>query len=219
MIGRVEPVGAALNRDGVQAAVGNAGGRLAFFHGCGRIHALPRRGVIAGVELDSDATLATGEPGGAMVQTSTFGWVVGGLVLAVGMHPGQANVHAKDEEQIRALIAQRDAGTRLPTTPDRVLWMASFQKPIVGNETPTLRTHERGIENRVPNSEKAHTDVQRIVVSQSGDLAYEYSNGTIAFDLLDGRHISSPNSTLRVWQKQDGQWKQAAAFTITHYRD
>jgi len=30
MIGRVEPVGAALNRDGVQAAVGNAGGRLAF---------------------------------------------------------------------------------------------------------------------------------------------------------------------------------------------
>jgi len=124
-----------------------------------------------------------------------------------------------DEAAIRALVAQRDGGGPIPSTTDRVLWQGSFQKPIVGQETPTLRTHDRGIENRVPNTTKNTTTVRRIVIAESGDLAYEYSDGTLGFDLKDGTHISSPTSTLRVWQKQDGQWKMAASFTLTHYRD
>ena len=124
-----------------------------------------------------------------------------------------------DEAEIRALIARRDAGERIPSATDRVVWLASFQKPVVGDEAPVLRTHERGLDNRVPNTTKTTTIVRRIVISQSGDLAYEYSDGTLDFDLKDGTHVTSPNSTLRVWQKQDGQWKMAATFTITHYRD
>jgi ketosteroid isomerase-like protein len=57
------------------------------------------------------------------------------------------------------------------------------------------------------------------VIGESGDLAYEYSDGMLEFDLKAGGHVTSPNSTLRVWQKQDGQWKMAASFTITYYRD
>ena len=124
-----------------------------------------------------------------------------------------------DEAAIRALIAQRDAGQRIPTTADRVLWAGSFQKPVVGDETPVQRTHERGLVNRVPDTTKTTTTVRRIVIAASGDLAYEYSDGTLDFDLKSGGHISSPNSTLRVWEKQDGQWKMAASFTLTHYRD
>jgi ketosteroid isomerase-like protein len=145
---------------------------------------------------------------------------VGALVLAgTGRAVPAAVDRRADEAAIRALIAQRDAGTPLPATSDRVLWLGSFQKPIVGDEAPALRTHERGIENRVPNSTKNGTTVRRIVVAESGDLAYEYSDGTLDFDLKDGSHVSSPNSTLRVWQKQDGQWKMAAGFSLTHYRD
>jgi ketosteroid isomerase-like protein len=124
-----------------------------------------------------------------------------------------------DEAAIRALIARRDAGERIPTMTDRVLWLASFQKPVVGDERPVLRTHERGIENRVSDTTKNTTTVRRLVIADSGDLAYEYSDGMLTFDLKDGTHVTSPNSTLRVWQKQDGQWKMAATFTITHYRD
>lgn len=124
-----------------------------------------------------------------------------------------------DEAEIRALIAQRDAGKPVPRISDAIAWMGAFQKPIVGDEAPVARTHERGLENRVPNTTKTTTTVRRIVVSESGDMAYEYSDGTLDFDLKDGTHISSPNSTLRVWQKQGGQWRIAAMFTLTHYRD
>jgi ketosteroid isomerase-like protein len=103
--------------------------------------------------------------------------------------------------------------------PDRVFWTAAFQKPVVADEKPTPRTHERGLENRVPNTEKHETHVRRLVFAESGDFAYEYSDGLLSFDLTSGEHIASPNSTLRVWQKQGGQWKQAAVFSMTHYRD
>jgi ketosteroid isomerase-like protein len=146
--------------------------------------------------------------------------VAGVAALSVGAAPRRTAVDRRaDEAAIRALIAQRDAGTALPSMPDRVLWLASFQKPVVGDEAPVLRTHERGIENRVPGTSRNSTTVRRIVIAESGDLAYEFSDGQLDFDLKAGDHITSANSTLRVWQKQDGQWKMAAGFTITHYRD
>ena len=141
-----------------------------------------------------------------------------GVVAAAGSVRAAPD-RRSDEAAIRALIAQRDTGAPVPSIPDRVFWTAAFQKPIVGDETPVPRTHERGIENRVPNTTKTTTTVRRIVIAESGDLAYEYSDGSLEFDLKDGGHVSSPNSTLRVWQKHDGQWRMAAAFSMTHYRD
>src|SRR6185437_15027040 len=144
------------------------------------------------------------------MSTSSAGWVVAALVLLsvtpTAFHPSADR--ASDEAEIRALIAQRDAGKPIASTPDRVIWAGSFQKPIVGDEAPVFRTHDRGVENRVPDTTKTTTTVRRIVISQSGDLAYEYSDGMLTFDLKTGEHIASPNSTLRVWQKVDGRWKQ-----------
>jgi len=154
-----------------------------------------------------------------MILRSTV-FMIGASALLAMTHPTHLVFDRQaDEAAIRALIAQRDAGKPLPSMPDRVLWLASFQKPIVGGETPVLRTHERGIENRVPDTTKNATTVRRIVTAASGDMAYEYSDGTLDFDLKAGGHVTSPNSTLRVWQKHDGQWQMAAAFSITHYRD
>jgi len=150
----------------------------------------------------------------------SYVFMIGASALVAMTQPTHPAVDRQaDEAAIRALIAQRDAGKPLPSMPERVLWLASFQKPVVGSEAPVLRTHERGIENRVPDTTKNATTVRRIVIAESGDLAYEYSDGMLEFDLKAGGHVTSPNSTLRVWQKQDGQWKMAASFTITHYRD
>jgi len=147
-------------------------------------------------------------------------WAAGASAVVAIAGTGRAAVDRRtDEAEIRALIAQRDAGKPVPRMSDAVAWLGAFQKPFVGDETPVPRTHDRGLENRVPNTQKTTTTVRRIVISESGDLAYEYSDGTLDFDLKDGTHISSPNSTLRVWQKQAGQWKIAAMFTLTHYRD
>ena len=75
-----------------------------------------------------------------------------------------ASNKAADETEIRSLIAQRDEGKRIP--------------PIVGDETPTLRTHDRGIENRVPGTARNTSAVRRLIISESGDMAYEYSVAT-----------------------------------------
>jgi ketosteroid isomerase-like protein len=145
--------------------------------------------------------------------------IVGVMAFTAGPRLSSAPDRPADEAAIRRLIGERDAGKPVPSTPDRVFWTAAFQQPVVGTETPTPRTHERGLEHRVPGTTKNDTQVRRIVIADSGDLAYEYSDGTLSFDLVDGQHISSPNSTLCVWQKEGGQWKQAAIFRITHYRD
>lgn len=59
-----------------------------------------------------------------------------------------------------------------------------------------------------------HTKVQRIEVASAGDMAYEYSLGTLEYD-VDGspvRHVSFETGLLRVWKKAGGEWKVAAWF-------
>jgi DNA invertase Pin-like site-specific DNA recombinase len=59
-------------------------------------------------------------------------------------------------------------------------------------------------ENRVPGSEERKTEVMRIVIADSRELAYEYSKGAFEYDLKNGKHVSFGRGILRVWQKQGG---------------
>jgi ketosteroid isomerase-like protein len=60
----------------------------------------------------------------------------------------------------------------------------------------------------------------RIAIAQSGDLAYEFSNSEVVFDLKNGeRETAVPASVLRVWKKDRGQWKMAAMFARPLYQD
>jgi len=69
----------------------------------------------------------------------------------------------------------------------------------------------------IPLSEQAappsvkHTPV-RIVVADSGDLAYEYEAITLTTTLKAGGTRAVEAAGLRVWQKDQGQWKVAASF-------
>jgi len=124
--------------------------------------------------------------------------------------------HAADEAAIRALIAQQDAGKQPPRMNKFVFWSGAYQRPVMDGEQPTPRKPEPGrpgaIEERVPNSQKIRTIVRRIVVSEAGDMAYEYSDATLSVVLKSGGQATIPTSTLRVWQKDAGQWKVAAFF-------
>ena len=62
-------------------------------------------------------------------------------------------------------------------------------------------------------------DALRCLVAR-GDLAYEFSNSELLFDLQNGeREAASPSSVLRVWKKDGGQWKIAAMFACPHYQE
>jgi hypothetical protein len=130
-----------------------------------------------------------------------------------------AQDHAADEAAIRALVGQMDGGKRVPQMQKRVFWSGAYEKPALDGERPTPRKGEGGVDSRVANSQRTKTEIRRIVVSDAGDMAYEYSDVDISFDLKAGGHQSFTNSTLRVWQKDGSQWKLAASFSFPHERD
>jgi ketosteroid isomerase-like protein len=103
--------------------------------------------------------------------------------------------------------------------PEAVLWSGAYKRPQVGNEKSTPRNNPHGIANRVPGSQKQKTEPIRIVIADSGDLAYEYSKFTLEFDLKSGQHYSTEGGVLRVWQNQGGEWKLAAWFNHPYYND
>ncbi len=119
-----------------------------------------------------------------------------------------AGTNAAEEAAIRKIIASG----RPPVLPDAVFWSGAYKRPTVGDEKPEPFGTQTSITNRVPGSQRTTTSVIRIVISDSGDLAYEYSKGTLDFDIKSGEHFHADTGLLRVWQKEDGQWKVAAQF-------
>lgn len=128
-----------------------------------------------------------------------------------------ADTKAADEAAIRKQIEAAD--NRKPGTahPDQVFWSGAYKRPAIRPEKPEPRTGgKNNLENRVAESHKSRTEPVRIVISESGDLAYEYSKVTLEFDLKSGEHTVLHSGLLRVWQKRDGQWKSAAHFSFPY---
>ena len=143
------------------------------------------------------------------------------LAIAIGVLSCAGGIHAQskpalDEQQIRALIAAEETGDRPTRTADRIFWSGAYRRPTVGAERGEETPGDEGIANRVPKSERSQTTVRRIVIAKSQDLAYEFSDATLSYDLKDGRHMSVPRSVLRVWRKEEGQWKEEAYFSRAH---
>jgi len=120
-----------------------------------------------------------------------------------------AGNNATEEAAIRKLIAAADStSTPPPRMSNAVFWSGAYKKPIIGSEKGESTSNEK----RVPGSQKIQTQPLRIVFADSQDLAYEYSKFTLEFAIEAGKHVKFDGGLLRVWQKQNGEWKQAAAF-------
>ena len=114
-----------------------------------------------------------------------------------------------EEMTIRELIAK---GGALPNTEDRIVWSGATKRPAVGRSQRGDPFPEAKVDER--KNQRSTTKVERLEVAQSGDMAWEYSTGTLDYDLDESpmRHVSFENATLRVWKKVDGQWRVAATF-------
>jgi ketosteroid isomerase-like protein len=114
-----------------------------------------------------------------------------------------------EEASLRALIAK---DTRPGFTEDRIAWSGAEKRPSVGSQRGEAFP-EAQLEKR--KNSKSTRSVQRLEVSASGDMAWEFSYGTLEFDLdvSPPRHVKFEQGILRVWKKMDGQWKVAASFT------
>jgi hypothetical protein len=139
-----------------------------------------------------------------------------------------AQAPSADERAIRNLIARYDQGESVARTDDVILWSGEFKQPTVGSEArealpadqrPSSARAPGATSERVPGGRHRVTTPVRIEIATSGDLAYEFSNSELLFDLNNGeREAALPSSVLRVWKKQEGQWKIAAMFARPHYQ-
>ena len=59
---------------------------------------------------------------------------------------------------------------------------------------------------------------ERIVVSKSGDMAYEYGTSSVSFDDPDGKHVAFQAGYLRVWKPVEGQCRVAALMARPYDR-
>jgi hypothetical protein len=129
-----------------------------------------------------------------------------------------AGSNAAEEAAIRKQIVLSDQkGRAALSLPDASFWSGAYKRPMVGADKGQAIGGEGGIEDRVPESEKTKTEPMRIVVSDSHDLAYEYSKSALEFTTKkSGKHINFDDGILRVWQKQGGVWKEAAMFAFPY---
>jgi hypothetical protein len=146
-----------------------------------------------------------------------------GLAAALAVHDearaqaGKVDVRA-EEAAIRALV------NRSPRPPERglftqdaIFWSGAYPRPLVGwRDTAAVKPlPAAGMEQR--RNVKSTTEIVRLEVAVAGDMAYEFSDFTLSYDLADTKeHVSFPGSALRVWKKVDGQWRIAAAFMHPH---
>jgi ketosteroid isomerase-like protein len=151
------------------------------------------------------------------------------VLTAVGISTA-AQTPSADERAIRDLITRYDRGESVARIADDILWTPDFSRPVIGRQrggflvsvdpfTPDQVAAARAAaaaSPRVPGSRRRVTTPVRIEIAQSGDLAYEFSNSDLSFDLKTGGRDVTTSSVLRVWKKEEGQWKIAALFARPH---
>jgi hypothetical protein len=129
--------------------------------------------------------------------------LIASLGVPVSLAHGQT---ASAADQIRQRIAEFDRGGAARSAmgmKDAMVWTGASSKPLTREtDKPDLVAPNR-------RNDVFKTTVQRLEVSQSADMAYEYSTFSVAYD-DDRGHTEANGALLRVWKKDGGTWKIAA---------
>jgi ketosteroid isomerase-like protein len=145
-------------------------------------------------------------------------WIIPVFFLSAGVGLRAEDARSADEKVLRGLIEKEIKGERLPYTAyteDTVFWSGAYHRPLEGRKhMEAVRKGRRAASKRT--NERRTRDVKKLVMAQSSDLAYEYSDYTLEFDEPDGRRFHVKGSYVRVWRKEDGQWKVALWFGQPH---
>jgi len=121
----------------------------------------------------------------------------------------QTDTNAKTDEQLlRKLIQEENEGKHvIKPTEDSIFVSGAYPRPMIGRAVQEAVGPPRDRSNVLQKSE-----VVRLAISQSGDMAEEFGNFTLSFDKPDKTHISFDGSYLRVWRKIKGEWLEDAFF-------
>lgn len=132
------------------------------------------------------------------------------LVLSLG-----ASVLAQqsDEQKIRDLVRLALEGKQAIETTDNAIFVSGpLPRPAIGKkDREQFKPIIDEIAKNRPN-QKRESEIVRLVVSESKDMAYEFGNHKISWDAPDKSRTGFEGSYLRVWRKIGDVWKVDAFF-------
>jgi ketosteroid isomerase-like protein len=115
-----------------------------------------------------------------------------------------------DEDKLRNAIKIVNEGTPAKVTDDVIVWAGVSEQPTVGKQA--WEATRQGIVTARPNL-KLNRTTERLVISESKDLAYEYGKHVSSWDKPEGGgRDSNAGYYLRIWRKVDGEWLEEAFF-------
>jgi ketosteroid isomerase-like protein len=131
--------------------------------------------------------------------------------------------HAQNLDLVAEEAALREAVQRGPRYAEDVIRFSSvYRMPYIrgsfldGAEAapdPEARLEERR------NSRRSGHQLIRLEMAASADLAYEVSRHVLSWEMDDtGETYHLPRSSLIVWRKEGGEWKEAAEFIFPEDR-
>jgi hypothetical protein len=128
------------------------------------------------------------------------------LLVVIAPVATMAQTSACSEQGIRDAILNHT----VKVADDAFFWSGAHDKPVI--ESAEKEEAAKKTEAEAPRKNPvADLHPQRIVVSNSGDMAYEYGRGEVSYDLpKTGKHVSFQAGYLRVWRAIDGECKVSA---------
>ena len=129
-----------------------------------------------------------------------------GILVALGQ-----TAEKPDEQALRELIQQQNDGKDVIKYTDNAIFVSGAypRAPIIGREA--AKPFREELAKQRPNqSSKKH--VERLVVSKSADMAYDFGSFTSTWDAADKKQTGFNGTYLRIWRKIDGEWQVDAFF-------
>jgi len=134
------------------------------------------------------------------------------LTLALALGAGlraEAQTNA-DERALRELVRLENEGKQvIKFTDQSIIASGAHPRPVIGPEA-RKQANEELSRNRLNQNRK--NEIARLVISNSGDMAYEYGNFTLSFDTPEKKNVSFNGAYLRVWRKVGGEWMAEVVF-------
>jgi ketosteroid isomerase-like protein len=129
-------------------------------------------------------------------------------VVLLGVLQALAQGGVCSEDVIKSQIGKDDPSI---AAEDAFFFSGALDEPVIGTAAADKAFKPVAANRKNEQYDPGHPD--RIVVTPSGDMAYEYGTEHMSFDQRDtGEHRDFTAAYLRVWKNVDGKCKIAAAM-------
>jgi ketosteroid isomerase-like protein len=130
-----------------------------------------------------------------------------GAFIVVAVSQIIAQNGACTEASIKSAVSKHDDASVMAD--DTYFFSGALDKPVVGKTALSSASKPIGESRKSENY--SPDQPERIVVSPSGDMAYEYGTERMAFDEKGtGKHVDFTAAYLRVWKAEGGRCLVAA---------